>query len=447
MNDIFPHSCQALTDITGCLLDHARSSGATEASATVSESKGISTQLRQGRIKALSREVRSGVSLTVYIGKRQGSAHSSDLSSQSLKEMAEAACAIARHTTEDPHSGLADADRLCQAPLDLDLFHPWEPESDALIALAREIEAGVASHAGAESDGVWASAAQGHFWMANSHGFAGGYAQSTHALSSSVIATRGEIRTRDFWSTQERSKQALQAASEVGSEAARRSLALLDQRPVVSGKLPVLFEARSAISLLEHLAQAINGRPLYMKTSFLGEHFGSTVFPDHISIIENPFIPGGKASAPFDSEGVAGSQRALVDQGLLRGALLGSYSARRLGQRSTGNASGCYNLQLNSRLSAEDDDTSAMLRKLGTGLFVTSLSGDGVRLINGDYSRAARGFWVENGEIIHAVDGVTIAGNLLEMWPRIVAVGEDRFTGGAFTTGSILIENMRVAGR
>jgi PmbA protein len=447
MTDIFPHSSEALADIASTLLEHARRAGATDASATISESKGISTQLRQGRIKALSREVRSGVSLTAYIGQRQGSAHGSDLSPQSLQEMAEAACAIARHTTEDACSGLVDAEQLCRAPQGLGLCHPWEPESGVLIALAREIEDGITAHPGAQSDGVWASAGQGHFWLANTLGFGAGYAQSNHALSASVIAARDEIRTRDFWSSQERSQEALQAAREVGAEAARRSLALLEQRPIKSGSYPVLFDARSAVSLLEHLTQAISGRPLYMKTSFLGERFGSEIFPAHVSVIEDPFIPGGKASAPFDAEGVAGSRRALVDQGVLRGALLGSYSARKLGQRSTGNAGGCYNLRLGSALTSRDDDTPAMLRKLGSGLLVTGLSGDGVRLVSGDYSRAARGFWVENGEIAHAVDGVTIAGNLLDMWQGIIAVGADCFTGGAFSTGSVLIENMRVAGR
>jgi PmbA protein len=445
MNNIFPHSQKALADITAQLLDFARAAGATDAMASVSEYKGISTHLRQGRIQALSREVHSGVSLNVYIGQRQGSAHSTEVSPESLREMAQAACAIARHTTEDLFSGLAEEDQLCRAPMALDLFHPWEPETDTLITWSRAIEEGMAKHPEVQSDGVWANAGQGHVWLANSRGFAAGYAQSNHALSASAIATRADIRTRDFWSSQARRADALQTPVSVGAEAAQRSAALLDQRRINSGHYPVLFDARNAVSLLGHLTQAIHGRALYMKTSLLGERFGSQVFPAHVDVVEDPFVPGGKASAPFDSEGVAGTRRALVDQGVLHGALLSTYSARRLGQRSTGNASGCYNLQLSSRHSAATDDQAAMLRKLGTGLFVTGLSGEGVRLINGDYSRVARGFWVEGGEIVHAVDGLTIAGNLLDMWQQIVAVGTDTFTSGALSSGSILVAPMRVA--
>ncbi len=444
--EIFPHAPTALAQITEDMLRLARAAGATNASASVSESKGLSTKLRQGRIQALSREVRSGASLTVYIGQRQGSASSTDLSPHSLREMAEAACAIARHTTEDEFSGLADSELLCRRPQALDLYHPWEPEADTLIGLAREIEASIAEQPQAQSDGVWASASQGHFWMTNTAGFSGGYAQSNHALSASVIASRDAVRTRDFWSSHARRAEALEPAQSIGREAALRSIALLDQRPLVSGDYPVLFDARNALSLLEHFVQAISGRALYMKTSFLGERFATQIFPEHLDILEDPFIRGGKASAPFDPEGVSGSRRLLIEGGVLRGALLGSYSARRLAQRSTGNAGGCYNLQLSSRLSAASDDSAAMLRKLGTGLWVTGLSGDGVRLINGDYSRVARGFWVEGGEIVHAVDGVTISGNLLDMWRQIIAVGVDNFNAGPFSSGSILIERMRVAG-
>lgn len=446
MSPAFPHTLESLAHISATLLNLARSSGATDAMATVSESKGVNTQLRQGRIQALSREVRSGVSLTVYIGQRQGSAFSTDVSPHSLREMADAACAIARHTQEDPFSGLAEEEQLCRRPQALDLFHPWEPESDTIVTLAREIESGMATHPEVQSDSVWASASQGQVWMANSRGFAAGYAHSNHTLAASAIATRANVRTRDFWSSQARRVERLGAPHNVGLQAAQRSVALLDQRPIGSGHFPVLFDARSALSLLEHLIQAISGRALYMKSSVLGERFGSQIFPPHVDIIEDPFVPGGNASAPFDLEGVAGTRRALVAQGVLHGALFSVYSARRLGQRSTGNAGGCYNVRLSSRLSHATDDTTAMLRKLGKGLFVTGLSGEGVRLINGDYSRVARGFWVEGGEILHAVDGVTIAGNLLDMWRGIAAVGADPFTSGALSSGSVLIERMRVAG-
>lgn len=446
MNSAFPHTLEALAHISAKLLSLARSAGATNAMASVSESKGVNTHLRQGRIQALSREVRSGVSLTVYIGQRQGSAFSTDVSPQSLREMAEAACAIARHTKEDPFTGLAEEEQLCHTPQALDLFHPWEPESDTIVTMAREIESGMAAHPEVQSDGVWADASQAQLWMANSRGFAAGYAHSNHTLAASAIATRANVRTRDFWSSQARRVERLDAPTRVGLQAAQRSVALLNQRPIHGGNFPVLLDARSALSLLEHLIQAISGRALYMKSSFLGERFDSQVFPSHVDILEDPFVPGGNASAPFDPEGVAGTRRALVAEGVLHGALLSAYSARRLGQRSTGNAGGCHNVRLSSRLSHATDDTATMLRKLGKGLFVTGLSGEGVRLINGDYSRVARGFWVEAGEIVHAVDGVTIAGNLLDMWRDIAAVGADTFTSGALSSGSVLIERMRVAG-
>ncbi|KAF7600512.1 MAG: hypothetical protein CGU29_02050 [Candidatus Dactylopiibacterium carminicum] len=447
MNNLFPHDQAGLDAITAALLDAARRHGATDAVASVSENKGQTAHLRQGRIRALSREVSCGLSLAVYIGQRQGHTHSTDFTPDSLEEMARAACAIAQHTQEDPFAGLPDTDALCKTPLDLDLYHPWEPDSETLVTLARQIEEGIADWPEAASDGAWASAGQSQVRLANSRGFSAGYAQSYHGFTASVLAARDDIRCREFWHEGGRRQGELPAAKQIGAQAAGRAISLLDQRPIASGEFPVLFDARSAISLLQHLCQAISGRPLYMKTSFLGERFGQPIFPEHIDVIEDPFIPGALASQPFDTEGISASRRVLVESGVLRGALLGQYSARRLGLPVTGNAGGNTNVQIASRLTRPDDDLAAMLRKLGTGLMVTNLSGEGARLINGDYSRAARGFWVERGEIRHAVDGVTIAGNLLEMWQSIAAIGADTFVSGAFSTGSILLSRMHVASR
>jgi PmbA protein len=447
MSSIFPHELTELAGITSRLLDAARQHGATDASASVFESKAQAVQLRQGRIQSLGREVRNGLSLTVFIGQRQGSAHSSDLAPASLAEMAEAACAIARHTEEDPYAGLPEPGEFARHLEDLDLYHPWEPDSETLITLAREIENGMAACPEAASDGAWANAGQSQFWLANTRGFGAGYAHSGHSLSARVLAQRGDSRNRDFWFCQARRQAHLENAASIGAEAARRTVAALNPKRIQGGNFPVLFDPRSACTLLGHFSQAVSGRPLYMKTSFLGERFDSQILPVHISILEDPFIPGGKASAPFDADGIAGSRRALVDAGWLRSPLLGHYAARRLGQHSTGNAGGAYNLSMTSTLTRPEDNFASMLEKLGTGLLVTSLAGDGLRLINGDYSRVAQGFWVENGSIAHPVDGATIAGNLLEMWQQIVAIGKDIQTEGPFTTGSILIGNMRIAGQ
>lgn len=445
MSKLFPHDPGDLDAITTDLLDQARQHGATDAAASVFENRAHSVHLRQGRIQALGSEVRCGLSLTVFIGHRQGSAHCTDLTNGSLAEMAKAACAIARNTEEDPFAGLPDRENLCCHPRELALLHEWLPESEELIELAHEIEAGMLPYTDSCSDGAWAAAAQSQVWLANSRGFGAGYKQSAHSLSARALAQRGAARNRDFWQRQERDHTKLPPASGIGAEAARRTMAALDPRPIKGGSYPVLFEARVAGTLLGHLAQAVSGRALYMKTSFLCDRFDSAILPPHISITEDPFIPGGKASAPFDSEGISGQYRHLVEKGILRGALLGQYSARRLGQRSTGNADGAYNLTMASERTHPTDDLPSMLGRLGTGLLVTNLAGDGVRLINGDYSRVAQGFWVEDGAILHAVEGVTIAGNLLDMWQQILAIGADTYTEGAFTTGAILIGNMRAA--
>lgn len=446
MTQLFPHHQSDLSGIAARLLDQARHHGATDASASIFESQAQSVHMRQNRIQAMGKEIQNGISLTVFIGQCQGSTHSTDLSTTSLDEMAVAACNIARHTQADACAGLPEAKQFRTEQPDLDLLHPWQPDSETLIDLTRRIEQGITPHPGTLSDGAWASAWHGQLWLANTRNFSAGYAFSNHALSARVLAQKAGKRQIDYWSSQERAADNLSDAEQVGAEAARRAEAALDIGPVRTGTFPVLFEARAAISLLGHLTQAISGRPLYMQTSFLGHSFDTQVFSDHICVIEDPFIRSGQASAPFDADGLSGKRRAIVDRGILRGAFLGHYAARRLGCNSTGNASGPYNLLIQSSLTQSDDTLQTMLGKLDTGLYVTALAGDGVRLINGDYSRAASGFWVEHGEVRHAVDGVTLAGNLREMWQGIQAIGADCRTEGPYTTGSILIDHMHIAG-
>jgi len=447
MTQLFPHHQSDLSGIASRLIDLARLHGATDASASIFESQAQSVHMRQNRIQAMGREVQCGISLTVFIGQQQGSTHSTNLSDTSLAEMATAACDIARHTQPDAYAGLPEAKQFSKELPDLDLFHPWQPSSETLIDLTRLIEHGIEPYSATSSDGAWAAAWQGQIWQANTRDFAAGYAFSNHVLSARVLAQKADKRQIDYWSSQERHADNLPIPERVGAEAARRAEASLDSGLVPTGDFPVLFEARAAISLLEHLAQAISGRALYMQTSFLGQSFDMPIFANHISITEDPFIHSGQASAPFDADGLSGQRRSIVDHGFLRGAFLGHYAARRLGRHSTGNASGPYNLSIQSTHTQANDNLRTMLGKLDTGLYVTSLAGDGVRLINGDYSRAARGFWVEHGEILHAVDGITLAGNLRQMWQGIQAIGADCRTEGPFSTGSILIDHMHIAGQ
>ena len=443
----FARSQQQLADVAESLIARALANGASDAVVSVSESNGLSVELRQGRVKSRTREIHSGISLTAFRGQRQGSTNSTDFSADSLEEMAQAACTIASFTGEDPKAGQAEAELLCREAAELDLNHPWALDVDAAVTLARRIEAGIAAEgAEAESDGSWVGANQSQFFLATSRGFAKGFSQSNHSLAASVLARRGEQRQRNFWSSQERMASRLQAPEAVGAEAAQRALAMLDIQPLATHSGPVLFDARSACSLIGHFASAASGRALYTRNSFLSDRLEQSLFADHLDLREDPFIIGGKASAPFDGEGIAGQRRELISAGRLQGYFLGIYSARQLGMTSTGNASGPHNLRLHSRLTQAQDDFDAMLRKLDTGLLVTGLAGDGVRMITGDYSRAANGFWVQGGEIQHAVSGITIASDLRSMWRAIVAVGNDCFSQGALNSGSVLIDNMRIAG-
>ena len=385
------------------------------------------------------------------MGQKRGNAATSDFSKAAIQQTVKAAYDIARFTAEDTASGLpADRD-IAHLHRALNLFHPWAVTSEAAAVLALECEAaalGVSPYI-TNSEGAGVSAQQSHFFSAHTRGFRGGYASSRHSLSVAPIASSpGENADmqRDAWYSSMCDAQDLASPEAVGRYAAERALSRLKSRKVKTCECPVLFESPLAAGLLGGFVQAISGGALYRKSTFLLDSLGKAVFPDHIDITEDPFLHKGKGSAPFDEEGVKTRARTVVDAGIVQGYFLSTYSARKLGMRTTGNAGGSHNLVMRSRQTAEGDDLDAMLKKLGTGLFVTELMGQGVNYVTGDYSRGAAGFWVEKGHIAFPVEEITIAGNLKDMLMGIQAVGADAYNYGAKTVGSILVNRMKVAG-
>jgi len=429
-------------------LAHARTLGASDAAAEVSESQGLSVTVRKDDVETVEQTRDRSLDVTVYAGQRRGSASTSDFSGAALRETVEAAWHIARYTAEDPAAGLPEAGTLAFDYPDLDLHRPWPiaTEQAAELALRAEQAARAVDPRIANTDGATVGAYEGHFVLGNTRGFIGGYPYSRHSLSVAPIAGRGAHMQRDYWYTSERDPALLADPEAVGRYAAERALSRLSARRVRTGRFPVLFEAPLALGLLGALTQAANGGALYRKASFLLDALGKPIFPDHIDIDEDPHLAGGLGSAPFDDEGVRTQARGVVQAGELQGYFLSTYTARKLGMATTGNAGGSHNLTLRSRLTDPGDDFAALLRKMGTGLLVTELIGQGVNYVTGDYSRGAFGYWVENGEIRHAVQEITIAGNLAEMFRQIVAVGADTIARGTKRTGSILIEQMAVAG-
>ena len=363
----------------------------------------------------------------------------------------QAAFDIARFTAEDPVAGLPDEADIApreDTHRDLDLFHPWAISSEqaARIALECEAAAFATDKRITNSEGAGVSAQQSHFFSAHTHGFRGGYASSRHSLSVAPIAGKGKDMQRDAWYSSMRNADDLASPEAIGRYAAERALSRLKSRKIPTTQCPVLFESTLAAGLLGSFVQAVSGGALYRKSSFLLDSLGKDVLPKHIDVTEDPFTLRGKGSAPFDDEGVRVAPRKVVDAGRLEGYFLGSYSARKLGMKTTGNAGGSHNLVLTSRQTARGDDLDAMLEKLGTGLFVIELMGQGVNYVTGDYSRGASGFWVDKGRIAYPVHEITIAGNLKDMLTGIAAVGADAYNYGAKTVGSVLVDRMKVAG-
>ena len=429
----------------------AKDLGASDAAAEVSEGAGLSVSVRLGEIENVERNRDKSLGVTVYLGQRRGNASTSDFSAAALQQTVRAAYDIARFTAEDPAAGLPDAEDLATPDVtatDLDLFHPWLVDADGAAALARRCEdaAFATSPKISNSEGGGSSAQQSHFWAGNSRGFRGGYASSRHSISVAPIAGKGAAMQRDAWYSSQRNAMDLASPEAVGRYAAERALSRLKGRKVPTCEVPVLFENTLAAGLLGSMVGALSGGSLYRRASFLLDSVGTAVMADHLDVDEDPLIPRGKASAAFDDEGVRTRKRRVVDAGVVQGYFLSSYSARKLGLKTTGHAGGSQNLVLSSRLTRPGDHLDEMLRKLGRGLFVTELMGQGVNGVTGDYSRGAAGYWVDGGRIVHPVHEVTIAGNLRDMLRQIVAVGADTYVSGGRTVGSVLVERMKVAG-
>lgn len=426
------------------VLTLARKRGAVAAEAAVSAESGLSVTVRMGEVETVEFNRDKGLGITVYFGKRKGSASTTDFSPAALQRTVEAACEIARHTAEDPCAGLAPAERMATQIPDLDLCHPWIIDAGQAIELARECEATALEYDKriVNSEGGSLSSHEGSRVYGNSHGFLAGYPSTHHSASCAVIAGQDGAMERDYWYDSKRRHQELLSMAEIGRMAGERTVARLNARQLSTMKTPVLYSADVAGSLLGHFVGAVRGSSLYRKSSFLLDKLGEQIFPAWMRLYEQPHILTALGSAPFDSEGVATTARDLITDGVLQGYVLDSYSACKLGMQTTGNAGGVRNLTAQT----SDRDFNAMLKELDTGLLVTEMMGSSVNNVTGDYSRGAAGFWVEGGELAYPVAEITIAGNLLDMYKNIVAIGNDVDTRRSTRTGSILISEMTVAG-
>lgn len=435
-----------LTDIARLALEEAQRAGASQCEADVSLSQGLSVSVRLREVDTVEYQRDRGLGVTVFFGKRKGAASTADLSAAAVRETVAKACAIARYTAEDPYAGLVEPESLAREIPNLELDHPWDLAPERAIELARECEAaGLAVDPRLTNSEGAAVNSQRHTGVyGNSLGFLAGYSATSHSISCSLIAQDGEDMQRDYWYSIARDPQDLEAVARIGRTAGERALARLGARRLTTRKAPVGFAPDMARGLFRHFIGAISGSSQYRKASFLLNAAGEQVFPAFLSMHERPHLPKALASSPFDQEGAATHDRELVRGGVLDGYVLGSYSARRLGLKSTGNAGGIHNLLV---ASAEGGlEAQAFLERLGTGLLVTELMGQGVNSVTGDYSRGASGFWVENGAIAYPVHEITIAGNLRPMYRDIVALGGDVDARGGIRTGSVLIGEMTIAG-
>ncbi len=433
-----------LSDAVQLALKEAGSRGASSSEAAASLSQGLSVNVRKSEIETVEHTRDRNLVVSVYFGQRTGSASTSDYSPAAVKETVLAACNIAKWTEEDRCIGLADPERLAKDVMDLDLYHPWTPSVEEASSLALECEA---SALGADarivnSEGASVDAHQGVEVYGNSLGFIGHTQKSRQGISCSVIAGVGDSMQRDYWYSSARRLGDLDTPVQVGDQAARRTLRRLGARRVPTCRVPVIYEAPVASSLLGHFISAISGGALYRKASFLLDHLDKKIFPEFVRIHEQPLIVGGMGSAAFDGEGVATSARDIVSDGILRGYVLGSYSARRLDMQTTGNAGGVHNLTIDTG----DQNLEQMISGIDEGFLVTELIGFGINNVTGDYSRGAAGLWIENGEIAYPVEEVTVAGNLKDIFQNIAAIGNDVDPRRSTRCGSILVEGLTIAG-
>lgn len=435
-----------LADTVALALSEARKAGATQAEADVSLQQGLSVTVRLGEVETVEYQRDRGLGITVYFNGAKGSASSADLRPAAVRDMVAKACSIARHTARDEYAGLADAADMAQEVPDLDLSHPWDLTPEQAIELARECEAAgrAVDPRLTNSEGASVGTHRGVRVYGNSHGFLAGYPSTSHSISCALVAQSGSDMQRDYWYTASRAPSALEPPALIGRRAAQRALARLGARQISTRKAPVLFAAELARGFFGHLVAAVRGTSQYRRSSFLLDAMGEQVLPAFVQMRERPYLLRALASSPFDGEGVAPRDRDLVRDGVLQGYVLGSYSARKLGMRTTGNAGGIHNLLLDS--SDGLVDTPELLRRMGDGLYVTELLGQGVNGVTGDYSRGASGFWVENGEIAYPVHEVTIAGNLRQMYRSVRALGSEVDRIGAIQTGPVLLGEMTLAG-
>ena len=434
----------SLREIVALAIETARRKGASASEAMLGRTAGLDVNVRMGEVETIEHTRDNSLGVTVYFENRKGSASSTDFSPSAVQETVEAACRIARHTAHDEYSGLADHERMAVDPPDLDLFHPWSISTDEAIAIALETETAARDHDSriTNSDGASVSKQDGEFVYGNSHGFLEGYSSSRNSLSCAVIAEDASGMQRDYWYSTARDPAQLEAASQVGLTAARRTIRRLGAGKIETRTAPVIYEADVARGIIGHLVAAIRGPSLYRRASFLLDRLGERVMADHVRIHEQPHLHGALASAPFDGEGVATAPRDLVTGGVLQGYVLDSYSARKLGMATTGNAGGVHNLTVE----AGSRSLESLLAEMDTGLLVTELMGMGINIVTGDYSRGAAGFWVEGGELAYPVEEITIAGNLADMFLGIREIGADVDVRGAVRTGSLLIDRMTIAG-
>ena len=438
------HDLDPLRELVALAVDTARKSGASASEAVLSRTAGLDVNVRLGEVETIEHTRDHSFGVTVYFGHGKGSASSTDFRPSAVRETVEAACRIARHTAQDEFAGLADPERMAVDPPDLDLFHPWEITPDEAISLALEAETAARDHDPriTNSDGASVSKHDGDYVYGNSHGFLEGCSSSRNSLGCVVIAEDPSGMQRGYWYSTGRDPDRLEPAPRIGVTAAERTVRRLGARKLDTRTAPVLYEADVARGVIGHLVAAVRGPNLYRKASFLVDRIGERVMAGHVRIHEQPHLRGALASAAFDGEGVETAPRDLVAGGVLRGYVLDSYSARKLGVPTTGNAGGVHNLTVEPGSKSFE----ALLAEMGTGLLVTDLMGMGVNIVTGDYSRGAAGFWVEGGEIAWPVEEITIAGNLADMFLGIREVGADVDTRGGIRTGSLLVDRMTIAG-
>ncbi len=435
---------EKLAELAGRVLATAKRMGADSGETAVSRSQGFSVSVRMGEVETIEHNRDKSLVVTVYFGRKTGSASTSDFNAEAIEDSVRAACTIAKYTAVDDCAGLADADRMATEIRDLDIDHPWELTVEQAIDMARECEDAARSFDNriSNSEGATVFTHRGTEVYANTHGFAGGTSGTRHSVSCAVIGEQDNVMQRDYWYTSDRDFHELESAAAVGRSAASRTIRRLGARRVKTTQCPVIYEAPVAASLLSHFVSAVRGSAIYRKASFLLDRLGEPVFADDITVSEYPHLPKATGSANYDGEGVATQTRDIVQAGILNNYVLDSYSARKLGLETTGNAGGVRNLCIRpGKLGLED-----MIREMGTGLLVTELIGAGVNNVTGDYSRGVAGFWIEGGRIQHPVEEVTIAGNLKDMFKRIVEVGADVDTRGNYRSGSILLDRLTVAG-